>query len=138
MSVTSSITAFPTGPQTSNIQVRSIPTNIRRGEDVDLVCEVENEPAAAISWRRMDGELPLGAQAYGNRLRIPNAQTGGIYLCTATTRQGVFEERYSFIIRGKDRFCDPLYFAICLSSMGACVLIEFHPYYLHLCVCVCV
>ncbi|XP_050723887.1 basement membrane-specific heparan sulfate proteoglycan core protein-like isoform X5 [Eriocheir sinensis] len=93
------ITLIVRSPQTSNIQVRSIPSDIRRGEDVELVCEVENEPAAAISWRRMDGELPLGAQTYGNRLRIPNAQTGGLYLCTATTRQGVFEERYNFIIR---------------------------------------
>ncbi|XP_050724034.1 MAM domain-containing glycosylphosphatidylinositol anchor protein 1-like [Eriocheir sinensis] len=69
------ITLIVRSPQTSNIQVRSIPSDIRRGEDVELVCEVENEPAAAISWRRMDGELPLGAQTYGNRLRIPNAQT---------------------------------------------------------------
>lgn len=82
---------------------------MRRGEDVELICEVEHEPAAAINWRRLDAELPLGARTYGNSLRIPNVQTGGEYLCTATTRQGVFEYRYGFVIRGENRFC----YALC-------------------------
>ena len=70
------------------------------GENVELICEVENEPAAAISWQRVDGDLPYGAESYGNILRIPSVQGGGIYMCSATTRQGIFDERFGLVIRG--------------------------------------
>lgn len=115
---------IPTGPQTTNIQIRSVPSDVRRGEDLELVCEVENEPAAAITWRRMEGELPFQAQTCGNRLRIPNVQSGGIYLCTATTSQGLFEEQYGFVIRGKYGFCYLNFILLIILSI-----------YLYLCTC---
>ena len=62
---------------------------------------MEGEPAAAIQWQREDGELPFGAQPYGNRLRIRNVQSSGIYMCIATTRQGIFDERFRLVIRGE-------------------------------------
>ncbi|XP_045130066.1 basement membrane-specific heparan sulfate proteoglycan core protein-like isoform X13 [Portunus trituberculatus] len=93
------VTLIVRRPQTSNIQIRSIPSVVRRGENVELLCEVENEPDAAISWQRVDGDLPYGAESYGSILRIPSIQGGGIYMCSATTRQGIFDERFGLVIQ---------------------------------------
>lgn len=91
-----------TGLQTVDIRIRPSRSNVRIGEDVQFTCEVGGEPAAAVSWSRMNTGLPPNAQTQGNILRINNVQAdnGGVYQCTVTTANGVFEESYTLIIQG--------------------------------------
>lgn len=82
-----------------NIRVRSIPPRVRIGEDVELICDVEGDPTTAVSWTRVDGPMPREARIGGNILRLPRVQTGGSYMCTITTPQGVFEKNYGLVIQ---------------------------------------
>ncbi|KAK3867232.1 hypothetical protein Pcinc_027289 [Petrolisthes cinctipes] len=87
-----------------NIQVRSMPPRVQRGEGVDLICEVEGDrTAAAVSWIRQDGPMPRGYRLDGNVLNIPRVEDTGTYLCTVTTPQGVFEKRFILAIQDTER-----------------------------------
>ncbi|KAK8750302.1 hypothetical protein OTU49_014768 [Cherax quadricarinatus] len=95
------ITLTVTRLQTVDIRIRPSRSNVRISEDVELVCEVSGEPAAAVSWSRRNSGLPSNAETQGNVLRLVNVQSdnGGVYRCTVTTPSGVFEESYALVIQ---------------------------------------
>ncbi|XP_071516712.1 basement membrane-specific heparan sulfate proteoglycan core protein-like isoform X3 [Panulirus ornatus] len=88
--------------QTVDVQIRPSRSNVRIGDDVQFTCEVGGEPAAAVSWSRLNTGLPLNAQPQGNILRLNNVQAdnGGVYQCTVTTASGVSEGSYALVIQG--------------------------------------
>ncbi|XP_066985998.1 basement membrane-specific heparan sulfate proteoglycan core protein [Macrobrachium rosenbergii] len=85
------------------IPVRIEPShrNVRIGEDIVLSCTVDGDPAAAVTWSRIGKYLPPNAQERGNQLWITNVQAdnGGVYRCSVTTQNGVFDESYPLVIQ---------------------------------------
>ena len=89
------------GQRNVDIRVEASPSNPRADETVELKCLVSGNTRAGVAWTRYGGSLPPQARQFNERLRIPNlrADDGGIYVCTVTTPNGVFEETYALVIQ---------------------------------------
>ncbi|KAG7156952.1 Basement membrane-specific heparan sulfate proteoglycan core protein-like 3, partial [Homarus americanus] len=95
------ITLTVTRLESVEVKIRPSRSNVRIGDDVEFTCEVRGGSDAALSWSRMNSGLPSNAQPWNNVLRIFNVQpdNGGVYRCTVTTANGVFEGSYALAIQ---------------------------------------
>lgn len=78
------------------------PSNIGIGDNVELTCLVDDQPAVSATWTRVNSNMPFNAQPRGNVLKLFSLQAnnGGIYRCKVTTASGVFEKEYALVIEG--------------------------------------
>ncbi|XP_078700055.1 kin of IRRE-like protein 2 isoform X1 [Branchiostoma floridae x Branchiostoma belcheri] len=67
--------------------VRSRRQTIRatEGETIDLSCDVDSNPPADVSWKKIDGSIPGNAEIRGNALHLPklSRSAAGAYKCLA-------------------------------------------------------
>ena len=91
------------GHRNVNIHVDASPRNPRVGKSVELRCTVSGDPRSVVAWTRYGGHLPPTARQHNERLSIANLRPddGGIYVCTVTTPNGVFEETYALVIQSR-------------------------------------
>ena len=54
-----------------SVSVRLHPNreSVRRGDNLEVRCDVTGDPSALVSWRRVGGQLSRNAQVLGNLLR---------------------------------------------------------------------
>jgi hypothetical protein len=66
-----SVGIFPTcsGAPTLAVSLTPNKETIRRGDNLEVRCEVTGDPSALVSWRRIGGSLSRNAQVLGNLLR---------------------------------------------------------------------
>lgn len=112
------------GAGAPTLAVRLIPNHdsVRRGDDLEVRCDVTGDPSALVSWRRIGGALSRNAQVLGNLLRYTpfsfsinsailffssvhrvtdvKPENGGVYRCQVLSTAGSFEENYVLSIQG--------------------------------------
>lgn len=54
-----------------SVSVRLVPNRekVRRGDNLEVRCDVTGDPSALVSWRRVGGSLSRNTQVLGNLLR---------------------------------------------------------------------
>ncbi|XP_046437149.1 basement membrane-specific heparan sulfate proteoglycan core protein-like isoform X37 [Daphnia pulex] len=74
---------------------------VRRGDNLEVRCEVTGDPSALVSWRRIGGSLSRNTQVLGNLLRVTDVkpENGGVYRCQVLSTAGTFEENYVLSIQ---------------------------------------
>ncbi|GAB6018614.1 hypothetical protein CHUAL_000299 [Chamberlinius hualienensis] len=99
---------FVKDESTSLERVYILPSSVdaRLRETVRLDCRVEGATSPVITWSRASQPLPAGAVQVENMLILPTIDETfrGIYVCTATSREGTIQSQASVnVVRGVDR-----------------------------------
>ncbi|XP_078617610.1 kin of IRRE-like protein 1 [Branchiostoma floridae x Branchiostoma japonicum] len=67
------------------VRIRSQSIQASEGETLDLTCDVDSNPQAAVSWRKLGGDIPANAEKRGGTLRLLTLDrtAAGVYQCQA-------------------------------------------------------
>lgn len=57
------------GAPTLAVRLSPSKETVRRGDNLEVRCDVTGDPSALVSWRRIGGSLPRNTQVLGNLLR---------------------------------------------------------------------
>nr|CAD7195790.1 unnamed protein product [Timema douglasi] len=92
-----------TGRGVTNIALRIEPSQeiIQIGDNVDVRCSASSDTRIAYSWSKVGERLGNNVQVIDNLLRVSDVRpsNGGVYRCTARTRQGSYTEDYVLAIQ---------------------------------------
>ena len=69
MDVVVVVAAAAAGAPTLAVRLTPNHETIRRGDNLEVRCDVSGDPSALVSWRRVGGSLSRNAQVLGNLLR---------------------------------------------------------------------
>nr|CAD7571475.1 unnamed protein product [Timema californicum] len=87
----------------TNIALRIEPSQeiIQIGDNVDVRCSASSDTRIAYSWSKVGERLGNNVQVIDNLLRVSDVRpsNGGVYRCTARTRQGSYTEDYVLAIQ---------------------------------------
>ena len=92
-------------PQVS-IMVHTIIQYVPVGGTVTFDCHAEGDPPPAVTWVKVDGELPITASISGSMLTIPvvSLSDAGTYRCTATNVVGSQQSQVVLYVQCKFAF----------------------------------
>ncbi|XP_066280899.1 kin of IRRE-like protein 1 isoform X1 [Branchiostoma lanceolatum] len=67
------------------VRIRSQSIRASEGETLDLSCDVDSNPPATVTWRKLGGDIPTNAENRGGTLRLPTLDrtAAGVYQCQA-------------------------------------------------------
>ncbi|CAL4124571.1 unnamed protein product, partial [Meganyctiphanes norvegica] len=87
--------------QSVDIRIQKNVERVSIGQDLTLTCYVGGSNKASVQWSRQGSRLPYNARSQGRDLVFNNIspQNGGVYVCSVTTPQGVFEKAYPLTIQ---------------------------------------
>ncbi|KAK4287538.1 hypothetical protein Pmani_039392 [Petrolisthes manimaculis] len=71
-------------------------TSVASGVEVELACRVKGSPTPKVSWRKLDGKMPLGGATIENQrlvLRQVTVADSGVYMCEAQSEAGLVSAR---------------------------------------------
>lgn len=60
---------FITGAPSISVRLHPNKETVRRGDNLEVRCDVTGDPSALVSWRRVGGSLSRNTQVLGNLLR---------------------------------------------------------------------
>ncbi|KAK7018648.1 Roundabout 4, partial [Halocaridina rubra] len=71
------------------------------GSQVELACIANGSPSPAVTWRRLDGKMPLGKATKEDKkliLKDVNAMDSGVYVCEAENEAGITSSRATLTV----------------------------------------
>eukprot|EP00058_Branchiostoma_floridae_P013364 XP_002598852.1 hypothetical protein BRAFLDRAFT_74471 [Branchiostoma floridae] len=93
------------------VRIRSQSIQASEGETLDLSCDVDSNPQAAVSWRKLGGDIPANAENREEETTSPRGVTntlvishvgrsdGGVYVCETTNTFGTFQREFHMDVK---------------------------------------
>ena len=65
-------------------------SRVKIGEQAEFTCIASGSPSPQLTWRKVNGALPVSSAVQGRVLRIANVtqEDAGIYVCEASNVEG--------------------------------------------------
>lgn len=75
---------------------------VKLGETAEFSCIASGSPVPKVTWRRLNGSLPVNHVIKGGNLVISDVkeQDIGIYICRASNMEGISETSANLIVKG--------------------------------------